>query len=204
MIASRVRLFPVPSPRRGGLGRGEAPGTRYQRGYTGFRPSPSRGGGRKRGGFTLLEVILSLVILGAALAMLGEVMQLASRHAIEARAETQAQSLATSLMDQLQAGAIELESASRQALEVDDTTPWVYSVTIADTAFAGVQRVEVVVEQDLEARLTPVKFRLVRWFPTVLELPESASSSPSAGAGGQTGGAGGSSAPGGGTGGASL
>jgi prepilin-type N-terminal cleavage/methylation domain-containing protein len=158
----------------------------------------------KRHGFTLLEVILSLVILGAALAMLGEVMQLASRHAIEARAETQAQSLATSLMDQLQAGAIELESASRQALEVDDTTPWVYSVTIADTAFAGVQRVEVVVEQDLEARLTPVKFRLVRWFPTVLELPESASNSPSAGAGGQTGGAGGSSAPGGGTGGASL
>jgi hypothetical protein len=131
--------------------------------------------------------------------MLGEVMQLASRHAIEARAETQAQSLATSLMDQLQAGAIELESASRQALEVDDATPWVYTVTIADTAFAGVQRAEVLVEQDLEARFTPVKFRLVRWLPTVLELPESASG----GVGGQSGGAGGSSAPGG-TGGASL
>jgi prepilin-type N-terminal cleavage/methylation domain-containing protein len=163
-----------------------------------------RKGRRQCSGFTLLEVILSLVILGAALAMLGEVMQLASRHAIEARAETQAQSLATSLMDQLQAGAIELESASRQALEVDDTTPWVYAVTIADTAFAGVQRVEVLVEQDIEERFTPVKFRLVRWFPTVLELPESASGSPAGGAGGQTSGAGGSSAPGGGTGGSTL
>jgi prepilin-type N-terminal cleavage/methylation domain-containing protein len=157
-----------------------------------------------RAGFTLLEVILSLVILAAALAMLGEVMQLASRHAIEARAETQAQSLATSLMDQLQAGAIDLEIAARQALEVDDTTPWVYSVTIADTAFTGVQRVEVLVEQDVEARFTPVKFHLVRWFPTVLELPESASGSAVGGTGGQSGGAGGSSPPGGGTGGASL
>jgi general secretion pathway protein I len=159
---------------------------------------------RGRGGFTLLEVILALVILGAALAMLGEVMQLASRHAIEARAETLAQSLATSLMDELQAGAIELESASRQALEVDDATAWVYSVTIAETAFEGVQRVEVLVEQDVEARLTPVKFRLVRWFPTVLELPESAAGSPANGAGGQTGAASGGSASGGGTGGATL
>lgn len=155
------------------------------------------------GGFTLLEVILSLVILGAALAMLGEVMQLASRHAIEARAETQAQSLATSLMDQLQAGALELESTTRQAIEVDDVTPWVYSVTVADTTFAGVQRVEVLVEQDLDARFTPTKFRLVRWFPTVLELPESVSGTPSGAAGGQTGGVVGSSGPGG-AGGATL
>jgi general secretion pathway protein I len=204
MIATRDIILPVSSPRRGGLGRGEAPSTTHGGEHPRRRCLPSRRRTRRRGGFTLLEVILALVILGAALAMLGEVMQLASRHAIEARAETQAQSLATSLMDQLQAGAIELESASRQTLEVDDTTPWVYSVTIADTAFAGVQRVEVVVEQDLEARLTPVKFRLVRWFPTVLELPESASGSPGGGTGGQTGGTGGSSTQGGGTGGATL
>jgi hypothetical protein len=77
-------------------------------------------------------------------------------------------------------------------------------VTIAETAFEGVQRVEVLVEQDVEARLTPVKFRLVRWFPTVLELPESAAGSPANGAGGQTGAASGGSASGGGTGGATL
>ena len=69
--------------------------------------------------------------------MLGEVMQLASRHAVEARAETQAQSLAASVMDQIIAGAIERESVSRQPLEVDDDTPWLYSITIGTSDIAG-------------------------------------------------------------------
>ena len=125
-------------------------------------------------GFTLLEVILALVILGAGLAMLGEVIQLASRHAVQARAESIAQSLASSIMDQLLAGAIESESASRQDLEVDDQTKWVYSITIGTSDIAGIMPVEVIVEQDVEDRFGPVRFRLLRWLPTVAEGPESA------------------------------
>ena len=53
--------------------------------------------------FTLLEVILALVILGGALAIFGEVVQLANRSAVDARAETQAQLLASSLMDEIMA-----------------------------------------------------------------------------------------------------
>jgi prepilin-type N-terminal cleavage/methylation domain-containing protein len=53
-----------------------------------------------RSGFTLLEVILALVILGASLAMLGEVLRLANRNAEESRLEARAQILAASIMDQ--------------------------------------------------------------------------------------------------------
>jgi prepilin-type N-terminal cleavage/methylation domain-containing protein len=123
-------------------------------------------------GFTLLEVILALVILGGALVVLGEVTQLASRSAMEARAETQAQVLAASVMDQVLAGAIPRENTSRQALEVDDDTPWLYSLTVGTSPITGIVPIEIVVEQDLEARLNPVKFRLVRWTPTTLETPE--------------------------------
>ncbi|HYO25117.1 MAG TPA: type II secretion system protein [Lacipirellulaceae bacterium] len=149
-------------------------------------------------GFTLLEVILALVVLGAALAMLSEVMQLASRHAVEARAETQAQQLAESVMDQLLCGAIALKSASREALDVDDPIPWVYSVTVGDSAITGIAPVEVLIEQDIEARLTPVAYRLVRWFPTTIETPETAAGMPGAGAaaGGSGGPAGGSNSQG--------
>jgi prepilin-type N-terminal cleavage/methylation domain-containing protein len=136
-------------------------------------PSPRRGGARRKPAFTLLEVILALVVLAAALAMLGEVMQLANRNAADSRAETQAQRLAASVMDQIMAGAIEASPTSRQPLEVDDTTPWLYTVAIGTSDLEGIQPVEVLVEQDLEPRLNPVSYRLLRWLPTYAELPES-------------------------------
>jgi prepilin-type N-terminal cleavage/methylation domain-containing protein len=167
-----------------------------------------RAGAYRAEGFTLLEVILALVILGAALAMLSEVMQLASRHAVEARLETQAQSLAATVMDQLLAGAIEREAVARQALDTDDDPPWLYSITIGKSEVTGIAPVEVLIEQDLEPRLAPIKFRLVRWIPTVLELPESGSGAAAGasgqGAAGQGGGAGGAGAGPGGVGGGAL
>jgi type II secretion system protein I len=129
---------------------------------------------RDRNGFTLLEVILALVILGGALAIFGEVMQLANRNAADARAESQAQLLAESVMDQILAGALDASNAARQPLEVVDATPWLYSVAIGTTDRLGVIPVEVVVEQDLEPRFNPVKFRLFRWLPSAAESDENA------------------------------
>jgi prepilin-type N-terminal cleavage/methylation domain-containing protein len=148
-------------------------------------------------GFTLLEVILALVVLSAALAMLSEVMQLATRHAVESRAETQAQSLACSVMDQLISGAIAAEEVTRQPLEVDDATPWLYSISIGTSSLTGVIMAEVLVEQDLEERLSPVRYRLFRWLPSVRETRES--SSPGVGGpGGQAAGGASGQSPGGG------
>jgi prepilin-type N-terminal cleavage/methylation domain-containing protein len=122
--------------------------------------------------FTLLEVILALVILGAALAIFGEVMQLANQNAADARAETQAQLLAASLMDEILAGSIDDSPANRQPLEVDDDVRWIYSVSTGTATVEGVYPLVVEVEQDVEAKFNPVKYRLVRWMSTTPEGSE--------------------------------
>ncbi|WP_172991941.1 type IV pilus modification PilV family protein [Lacipirellula parvula] len=123
--------------------------------------------------FTLLEVILALAILGAAMAIFGEVMQLANQNALDAQAETQAQILASSVMDEILAGVIDDSPANRQPLETEGDVRWVYSVSSGTATVSGVYPVIVEVEQDLEARYKPVKFRLVRWFSTTPEGNES-------------------------------
>ena len=99
-------------------------------------------------------------------------MSIAGRNAADAQAEAQAQLLASSVMDEMVAGITDVTGQTRQPIEVDAAIPWVYSVTLADTALVGLVSVEVVVEQDVEPQFRPVKYRLVRWLST-----ESASSS---------------------------
>lgn len=134
-----------------------------------------------RSAFTLLEVVLALAILAGAVAMLGELISYASRNAADAQAETRAQLLASTLMDEMVAGVSEPAQQSRQPLEVDDVVPWVYSVNFERTEVAGLTSVEVLVEQDLEKQFHPVKYRLVRWLPKVpIESAEEDSESTTA------------------------
>lgn len=130
----------------------------------------------RQSAFTLLEVILALAILAGAIAILGEVMSLASRNASDAQAESQAQLLASSLMDEMLAGVTDLAAHSREPLEADSAIPWVSSVTLGTTDLTGLVSVEVVVEQDVERQFRPVKYRLVRWVSTT----EDATSEPTA------------------------
>lgn len=118
----------------------------------------------RAGGFTLLEVIFALAILAGAVAVLGEIMAIAGRHAREAQAETRAQLLAASVMDEMLAGITPIGQISQQSLETTDTVPWVYSVAVNPTAIAGLSTLEVIVEQELEPQFHPVSFRLVRFY----------------------------------------
>jgi prepilin-type N-terminal cleavage/methylation domain-containing protein len=117
-----------------------------------------------RRAFTLLEVILALAILAGAVAVLGEIMSIAGRHARETQAETRAQLFASSVMDEMLAGITEVAQVSRQPLESTDTVPWVYSVAVSATTITGLSTIEVLVEQDLEPQFNPVKYRLVRFY----------------------------------------
>jgi general secretion pathway protein I len=135
-------------------------------------PPTFRAHSRVSRAFTLIEVILALVILGGALAIFGEVMQLANSNAVDARAETQAQLLASSVMDEILAGVQDDSPVSRQQLVVADETGWLYSVEVGTSDIEGVYPLIVTVEQGLEAQFNPVKFRLVRWAPTVAETSE--------------------------------
>jgi len=114
-------------------------------------------------GFTLLEVILALAILAGSVVILGQVMRLASRNAADAHAETRAQILAASKMDEIISGMVPREDAVREPLDVEDTMPWLFSVTLTDTTFEGVTAVEVLVEQELEKQFHPARYRLIRW-----------------------------------------
>jgi general secretion pathway protein I len=136
-------------------------------------------------GFTLLEVILALAILAGAVAVLGEIMAIAGRHGREAQAGVRAQLLASSVMDEILSGLVEVNQVSKQPLESADTVPWVYSVSVENTTITGLSAIEVIVEQDLEPQFSPVKFTLKRWYavPSTTSTPTDAAT----GAGGTSG-----------------
>ena len=127
-----------------------------------------------RSGFTLLEIILSLAILAGALAALGEVMRLADQNASMTGDETQAQILAASIMDELVAGSRALSAVSQAPLDTTDEVPWLYTVEIENTAYEQLVAVRVRVEQQLEARLQPAHYELVRWLPNPDYMPPQA------------------------------
>ena len=131
--------------------------------------------------FTLIEVILALAILAGAVAVLGEIMAIASRHAREVQAETQAQLFATSVMDEMLAGITEVAQVSRQALETTDKAPWVYSVNLSTTTIVGLSSIEVIVEQDLEPQFNPVRYRLVRYYAEPSTATPTDATAPDAG-----------------------
>jgi type II secretion system protein I len=153
-------------------------------------------------GFTLLEVILALAILAGSLAALGEVMRMADQMASRTEGETQAQILTASLMDEFASGARQLASASQASLDSTADPPWIYSVAIENTNFDQIVAVRISVEQQIEARLQPARFELIRWManpnyvpPDTGEESESSSDSSSGSSSGSSGGAGGGGAP---------
>jgi prepilin-type N-terminal cleavage/methylation domain-containing protein len=134
----------------------------------------------RRSAFTLLEVILALAILAGALAALGEVMRLADQTASLTEGETHAQILAASLMDELASGARQLSAVSQASLDANADPPWLYSVSLEDTGFQELVGVRVFIEQQLDPRLQPARFELVRWMANPDYVPpetESESSS---------------------------
>ncbi|MEX2309554.1 MAG: prepilin-type N-terminal cleavage/methylation domain-containing protein [Pirellulales bacterium] len=125
----------------------------------------------ERQGFTLLEIILALAILAGSLAALGEVMRLADQNAAMTRDETQAQMIATSIMDELVSGARALTATSPAQFDPDWDPQWLFSVALEEAGYVELVAVRVVVEQQLEARLKPARFELLRWLPNPDYVP---------------------------------
>jgi len=157
---------------------------------------------RQRKGFTLLEIILALAILAGALAALGEVLRLGDQNSSLTRDETQAQILASSVMDEIMSGARPPTSVNSAAFDIKAQPPWLYSIEIAPTPqHAELLAIRVRVEQQLPPEQQPARFDLVRWvlnpdYVTSLQINQQSMSGAS-GAGSSSSGSGGQGASGG-------
>ena len=138
-------------------------------------------------GFSLLEIILALAILAGSLAALGEVMRLADQNAALTRDETQAQILASSVMDELVAGARTLAAVNQAPLDYEMEEPWLHSILIEQTGYVELVAVRVLVEQQLDPLLQPARYELVRWLPNPDYIPANTSVQSSSGSSASTG-----------------
>jgi type II secretory pathway pseudopilin PulG len=128
----------------------------------------------RRAGLSLLEIILSIVILGGSIVVLGEMARSGLRSAQSARLLSQAQLLCETKMAELEAGILELEPVAEVPIDdvpdtnvVNPNTPgtvrWLYSIEIETLDDEGLLRVAVVVSQNLPPEQEPLACRLVRW-----------------------------------------
>jgi len=130
---------------------------------------------------TLLEIILSLALLGGAVAVVGEMARSSFQNARLARDMVQAELLAESILAKVRLGIIEMEQAfdvpvglmsPNQLDVVADTRAvspgstsevlWFYSLDVADIDDYLVE-IAVTVRQNLPDARRPVVCRLVRW-----------------------------------------
>jgi type II secretion system protein I len=122
----------------------------------------------QRTGFSLLEVILALAILGGAVAVLGEIARVGIENAELARDTTHGQLLCQSKLAEIVSGVEPLEAISGVPLgttsETDITQPdWYYTVDVTPLDDEGLTEVRVTVAKDRPDGKRPVEVTLVRW-----------------------------------------
>jgi prepilin-type N-terminal cleavage/methylation domain-containing protein len=122
-----------------------------------------------RSGFSLLEVILALALLGGAVVVLGEVCRLALQNASNTRDLARAQMLCESKMAEINSGITPPSGVENQPFDpnveptVADDPHWVYDIVQEQSDEEGLISVKVTVRKDLPAAQHPINFSLVRW-----------------------------------------
>lgn len=125
---------------------------------------------RRPAAFTLLEIILALAILSAAIAILGEAVRQGYRNAAQAQQITLAELHAASKMAEITSGILLPEPVQAAQLETDPE--WLYSIDMEPLEWEGLAVVRVTVRRDLPPVERPAEFTLTRWIPDPgVELP---------------------------------
>jgi Tfp pilus assembly protein PilV len=121
----------------------------------------------RRGGFSLMEVLLATGILLACMVVLGELAAVGRRHARDAEQLSAAQLLCRSRLNEILAGAAPLES--QEAAELPELPGWSQTVLVESLGNFGLSSVTVTVSRAPPAALdTPEggrgkSFSLTRW-----------------------------------------
>jgi general secretion pathway protein I len=121
---------------------------------------------KRNRGFSLLEVIFALAILGGSIAVLGEVSRQALKNAEYTRDMARAQLLCESKLSEIVAGITSSEPTENGTFDSSNDShgvSWLYSVENTSTREDGVTLICVTVKRDLPAEKHPVHFSLHRW-----------------------------------------
>lgn len=97
-----------------------------------------------RSGLTLYEVALSIAIFLMAMAAIGQLISGGSRSSVDASLRTEAAIQCETKMNEVLAGALNLEPVNEQALSEDDAS-WKWSLSIADGEIEGIKDLTVTV-----------------------------------------------------------
>ena len=127
-----------------------------------------RFGARK--GLSLLEVILSIAILGVSMAAIGQLYNIGYRSAANARFRSEANILADAKMAELAAGVLPAASVGDSPIQ---TAPgWTYSVSVEDSDQPGLFIATVVVRRENEAGILAGGLSIVRFIVDPDYVPE--------------------------------
>ena len=125
---------------------------------------------RDRSGLSLLEVILSMAILGISMTAIGALVSSGYRAALETRLRSDGNLLCETKMSEVVAGIIELEST--RAVTIEENRDWEYSVQVEPSDQLGLLFVRVSVMQTEDASNTPIEISFVRFVPDPDYEPE--------------------------------
>jgi type II secretion system protein I len=117
-----------------------------------------------RTGLSLLEVMLSIAILGGALVVVGELVRIGSRNAEAARDLATAQLLCETKMTEISTGLLPPQVVTSAPVEeLGDQDSWYYSIQVDQIDQQSMLSVTVVVEQNPAMYGRPVSYHLTRW-----------------------------------------
>jgi hypothetical protein len=119
-----------------------------------------------RRGLSLMEAMLSLAILGGALAAIGELIRLGARAAEEARDLTKAQLICDSIMGEVVAGIAKPTAATRQECPTDPG--FVYTLQTASASVPDLLHVKLTIERQADIKINNprgLKYSIERMLP---------------------------------------
>lgn len=123
-----------------------------------------------RHGLSLLEVILSIAILGASMVAIGHLFNLGLRSAYQARVRSEANILADSKMAETAAGVVSPQSTGNQP--ITEKEGWEWSADVESSQHPGLLMVTVTVTQSDQANIDPIALSIVRFMPDPDYEPE--------------------------------
>jgi len=124
----------------------------------------------QRRGLSLLEVILAIAILGASMVVIGHLYNLGFRAARQAQFRSEANLLVDSIMAELAAGVLPVESSASS--DIANAPNWQYSIEVEASQQPGLFLATVNVKRVPESDIMPGGISIVRLIPDPDYEPE--------------------------------